>query len=417
MASYNRIRASKAVPIGTIMPWTGSSSTTTITDSGIPRGYLVCRGQTLRAIDYPLLAQLLGNTYGPFQEPGGPFVGIANSYPEYDENDVFNLPNLNNTSLVDLEGSRLNPSDLAKVGTYITENGSDAAPLTNIVSYVDVNFSIESDAQLAGKVTGIAIQDPAFFDTIRTIPRKLGVDHTPSHSHAQPDDSPYPSTSVGGGYVSLFEAGNFDTQDAEFQTVSSVPVNPSETTADRFNPGTAEVTWYDEASFTLPVMDAFRDFTSASPVVPVIPGAARAIPGYGNTIDYQDPNTCIINVQQPAVTAPFPPAGLYQGLRNHYASTDVPSEPTSTRGQDATKPYPVTLNHNADTWNSEALASHNHFTVDISMNRGQMRLPGTILINNMTTGTISPVSVDKALSVQINPNTPSLTTLVIMRAF
>ena len=35
----------------------------------------------------------------------------------------------------------------------------------------------------------------------------------------------------------------------------------------------------------------------------------------------------------------------------------------------------------------------------------------------MTTGTIAPVSVDKALSVQINPNTPSLTTLVIMRAF
>ena len=32
----------------------------------------------------------------------------------------------------------------------------------------------------------------------------------------------------------------------------------------------------------------------------------------------------------------------------------------------------------------------------------------------MTTGTIAPVSVDKALSVQINPNTPSLTTLVVM---
>jgi hypothetical protein len=257
MASYDRIRASKAVSIGTIMPWTGSSSTTTLTDSGIPKGWIVCRGQTLRAIDYPLLARLLGNTYGPFPEPGGPFIGISNNYPLYDENDVFNLPNLNNISLVDLEGSRLDPSDLVKVGTYITENGSDAAPLTNIVSYVDVNFSIESDSQLAGKITGITIQDPAYFDTIRTIPRKLGVDHTPSHSHAQPAGSPYPSTSVGGGYVALFEAGNFDTQDAEFQTVSSKPVNPNETTADRFNPGVAEVTWYDEAGFTLPVMDFF----------------------------------------------------------------------------------------------------------------------------------------------------------------
>ena len=46
-----------------------------------------------------------------------------------------------------------------------------------------------------------------------------------------------------------------------------------------------------------------------------------------------------------------------------------------------------------------------------------MRIPGTLLINNMTTGTIAPVSVDKALSVQINPNTPSLTTLIIMRVY
>ncbi|BCU94007.1 MAG: hypothetical protein CM15mV3_2930 [Caudoviricetes sp.] len=45
-----------------------------------------------------------------------------------------------------------------------------------------------------------------------------------------------------------------------------------------------------------------------------------------------------------------------------------------------------------------------------------MRIPAT-LINNMTTGTIAPVSVEGALSVQINPNTPSLTTLVIMRAY
>ena len=35
----------------------------------------------------------------------------------------------------------------------------------------------------------------------------------------------------------------------------------------------------------------------------------------------------------------------------------------------------------------------------------------------MTTGTIAPVSVDKGFEVQINPNTPSLTTLVIMRAY
>ena len=51
------------------------------------------------------------------------------------------------------------------------------------------------------------------------------------------------------------------------------------------------------------------------------------------------------------------------------------------------------------------------------MTNGQMNLPSTILINNMTTGNIQPINVDRALSVQINPNTPSLVTLYIIRAY
>ena len=47
MASYNRIRAVNA-PIGTIMPYTGSSSTGGLSETGIPTGWLVCRGQQLK---------------------------------------------------------------------------------------------------------------------------------------------------------------------------------------------------------------------------------------------------------------------------------------------------------------------------------------------------------------------------------
>lgn len=431
MASYNRIKASKTVPIGTIMPWTGSSSSSILLEDAIPNGFVPCNGQVLEAYQYPLLAQILGNTYGPFPDPNNPTqqlgvnFGIVNDYPNYnpsDQNpdhrsgehvDIFQLPNLNNVSLIDLEGSRIDPEDAVVVGQFITENGSDATPQSNVLSYIDVNFQVESDSQLSGKITGITLQDPAYFATARIIPRKLGVDHTPSHTHAQPEDDSYPSTILAGGYVGLFEAGSFDVQDSEYNTVSSIPVNPDESTADRFNPGTTRLTWYDETAFTLPVLDGFKDYTAASPSVPQIPGAGRNVPGYGNTIDYEDPNTCIINQQQPAISAPYPLAGTYQGFKNHYASGDL----RENRGQSTLKPYPVTLNHNADRWNSESLVSHNHFSIDVSMNRGQMRVPGTILINNMTTGTIAPVSVDRALSVQINPNTPSLTTLIIMRVY
>ena len=51
------------------------------------------------------------------------------------------------------------------------------------------------------------------------------------------------------------------------------------------------------------------------------------------------------------------------------------------------------------------------------MTNGQMNIPNTILINNMTTGNIEPINVNRALSVQINPNTPSLVVLYIIRAY
>ena len=171
MASYNRIKAQKASPIGTIMPWTGSSSTSALTSDAIPKGWIVMRGQQLRAKDYPLLAQTLGNLYGPTTEPGQPFVGISNNYPNYNDDDVFNLPNLTGQSLIDLETSLIEPTDLFVIGQYTSLNGTESTqqPLTNVVSYIDVNFSVQVSSELAGKIKGIAFEDPTYFDTLRTV--------------------------------------------------------------------------------------------------------------------------------------------------------------------------------------------------------------------------------------------------------
>ena len=80
-------------------------------------------------------------------------------------------------------------------------------------------------------------------------------------------------------------------------------------------------------------------------------------------------------------------------------------------------PYPTTLSHNGDAFTANSMGSHNHFTIDIAMTQGQMNIPTTLLINNMTTGNIEPIDVDRSLSVQVNPNTPSLVTLYIIRAY
>ncbi len=46
----------KAAVIGTIMPWSGGISE-------VPDGWIVCDGTTPDAKDYPLLVQVIGDTY------------------------------------------------------------------------------------------------------------------------------------------------------------------------------------------------------------------------------------------------------------------------------------------------------------------------------------------------------------------
>tara|TARA_B000000557_G_scaffold42343_1_gene31113 strand:+ start:154 stop:1473 length:1320 start_codon:yes stop_codon:yes gene_type:complete len=439
MPNYNRIKAAKAHPIGTIMPWTGSTSESALSPDAIPKGWIVCNGNQLKAKDYPLLAQILGNLYGPVVEPGQPFVGISNSYPSYQDDDVFNLPTLNQQALIDLESNLLTSQELAVIGTYVSLNGYDSQnqPVANVLSYIDAQFTAQNESELSGKIKGITLDDPSYFDTIRTIPRKLGVEHTASHTHPRPTGSFYPSVELGGGYLGLFEPGFFETASSEYTTGGDTGLTSQEPLADRFNPGTVTWTAYDPSADSLVNCDSFRHFGQASDVLPVFPQSGpRTVASYGQTglatNGYQDDNSCIQPVQQPAVTAPFPPPGTYLGQRNYYVSDQVPearrsdfSTPPTTDPSDyygavgagRDFPYPTTLNHGGDAFTASSLGSHNHFTIDISMTKGQMNLPSTILINNMTTGNLEPLDVDRALSVQVNPNTPSLVVLYIIRAY
>ena len=433
MPSYNRIKAQKASPIGTIMPWTGSTSQSALSPDAIPKGWIVLNGSQLKAKDYPLLAQIIGNLYGPFTEPGQPFVGISNSYPNYDDDDVFNLPTLSNQALIDLEGGLLSPVEQSVIGTYVSLNGFEGnQPLSNVLSYIDINFSVAVEGELAGKIKGLSFEEPSFFDTIRTIPRKLGVEHTATHTHSRPVGGFYPSVELGGGFLGLFEAGQFDIQDSEFNTGSDIGYTSDEPQADRFDPGTTTWTAYDAASESLPQMNAFRNYVNSTPVIPAIPTTSRQVGTYASTTEYTDDNGCVKQAQQNATTTPFPPPGLNLAQRNYYQSDQIPinrrSDGSTPPTMDEAKyqgavgagrdfPYPTTLNHPGDAFTSNQLGSHNHFTIDISMTQGQMNLPNTLLINNMTTGNIQPIDVDRGLSVQINPNTPSLVVLYIIRAY
>jgi len=104
MGFYQQHRTAKACIIGTIMPWTGD-----ITE--IPKGWILCAGQSVSAKDFPLLAQAIGTTYGQ--------SGFGGVFPNYVGQ--INVPNLNDSHLADVDSTYFTPttqaiSTLTRVG-------------------------------------------------------------------------------------------------------------------------------------------------------------------------------------------------------------------------------------------------------------------------------------------------------------
>ena len=407
MANYNRVKTVNTAPIGTIMPWCGSSVSSDLDDS-IPTGWMVCNGRQLKAADFPLLARTIGNTYGPYPEVGQPVSGIINSYPNYDPTgdrtgtvDIFYLPNFSQRALVDIEAGLFSVEESSIIGQYISENGAGVSPPTFLTTYVDIGFETEQSNNLAGRLTGITIGDPSYLDTFYTIPRKLGIDHTPAHTHPKSDTINYTSAQIDGSYTRVFEPG-FASHQSSWTSVTAIGNNGASSAPDTFTTPTVRLTYYDEDAESLVETSEFRTFASSQTQIPLT--STRQIGAYANTVSYQDSGDKIADVAQEGVTGAIPVAGTYQGLRNYYLNT-----PTLT--------YATTLNHNQEEYNSTSMASHNHATIDLEMNKGGMGISSTILFNNVGTGSVTPIDVDRAINININANTPSQTITYIIKAY
>jgi len=107
MKQYESEKRMRGSSIGTILPWSGDQGT-------IPKGWLQCNGQVLEAINFPILASVLGNTYGPTNGLNG------RSYPEYITGDSFALPQLNTRLLADYEESYVSVAALQAGQTYLS---------------------------------------------------------------------------------------------------------------------------------------------------------------------------------------------------------------------------------------------------------------------------------------------------------
>ena len=149
-SNYETQRKMRAAQVGTIMPWVGDNSSK-------PDGWLECNGQTLEAVDYPILASVIGNTYGPAN-------GLNNrTYGNYLLGDQFKLPSLNGRVLTDYEPSLVNVTNLqmgqtyasGAVGGLITLEGE--TDITRTSQTVNIT-SNTTQLVLGTGVTGVGLQ-------------------------------------------------------------------------------------------------------------------------------------------------------------------------------------------------------------------------------------------------------------------
>ena len=167
--------------IGTIMPWTGGISE-------IPDGWIICDGTTPDASDYPLLVQVIGDTYNAGSS------NLGGAFPAY--TGQFVLPSLlEGKTLMDIEGNHFD----AALGTgdaidtdsdarnliepFIGDNTDNGIPSVFNDVRTDVEFTLNDRNGYSGNVSGNTIIDGEGEKVVFVGGRKLGHQHIRGHSH------------------------------------------------------------------------------------------------------------------------------------------------------------------------------------------------------------------------------------------
>ena len=401
MAFYNRLKTMKSAPVGTIMPWGGQSSSGNLPNN-IPTGWIVCDGRTFEANDFPLLASILGNTYGPTD------TSIVGNFPDYDEGDVFRVPNMNGRSMVDIELSYLQeekyqfsqPDAENVIGSLISDDGTGVTPPTIYSADTDLKFQLDPIDTMAGKIQNIALNDPTWSKTYYTIGRKLGIDHTPGHKHAGQYTTAFPS----GKYVQVFEApiaglnGGSNYESANLNGIQNTD------TADTWGSGYGSMTYYDENSLVL--TNESKTFTQdripEANATRAIPAHAAYTAGFSDTYNVAASGAYDHSLRQ--VTGVFPPPTTIFGKPNYYNGN-------------VSQTYPTNLSHLGQDFTDQTVASHNHFSFDVSMNMGGLRIPPNIAVNNVQSYTVNVSDIPDALNILMDNQTPSQTVIMIIRAY
>ena len=344
--------------------------------------------------------------------------------------------------MVDIEAQRLPSDALLELGTYVSKNGTEGdLPDTEPDVDVDVTFTVEPSDNMAGRITGITMSDPIYNDTIYVLPRKMGIDHIPSHTHRPiqgeggitQDFDRFRGVQPIGDPLAEFQPGlGQESGDGGTTTVTAHGRRGGTTSRPHnFLRNQKDITWYDpdDGGLSAPVLDTQVNIPYSNTLVPKPPNSGtRTIPENDIYESSWKMIAAVPAIQTPAWTGAFPPAGKYSGKRNFYPSDDIPvyhrgenmpqayindpitpvGEPQQVNGA-VSNTFSTTLDHTGDRWLDSSLRSHTHDAMELTMTRGSLAIPTTILVNDVSTGTTTPVNVDTALTIAVNPNSPSAT--------
>ena len=274
---YDSVKSMQSAKIGTILPWGGDGGGGNLA-SNIPKGWIVCDGKVKDAKEYPMLASVIGDTYGGDMTTGTP------AFPYENSNATFFTPNLSGSALIDLEPYHLNDSDyqfgqtdakdiLKNEDTTPKDLVKDLGQTTLIKSdwnaTADIDFTLNLSGNLYFKFTGIKLATPDFGETIYTIPRKLGLNHTPPHGHTDT----LPSTNYRGSGAMTFRtdrgvemknSANSQNCDDCNNNVTPVECENADDSPTQWDQGRCEITFHGAEAYedTLPRMEFTGEYIS-----------------------------------------------------------------------------------------------------------------------------------------------------------
>lgn len=255
------------------MPWAGNGNNG-FTLENIPRGWIVCDGRRRDASDFQMLASMIGETYGG---------SLSGEFPNI-EGEFF-TPNLTSRVLIDLDESYLaNPNyqmgqgdvlntfidaDGTRFRDLLSEMGTEVSIKTSWSANCDIDFQLPADQTLVGKFTELAVTGGDFQTSVTTLNRKLGINHFPSHGHADKIQS------ATAGFIGPMTFSSTQVQvsgNAAHPNCSPIASTqfqcallPSDAEARSWQQGRTLLAFYGDEQYehTLPTVDRFWQFNNA----------------------------------------------------------------------------------------------------------------------------------------------------------